>query len=312
MVDLLQVMDPMESIRVAEDTTFAFQREAQARGHRNHHCLIDELAFKGGKPVARCREVEVRPTQGDHFRFGETVERPLDSFQCVMMRKDPPFDMRYVFATHLLSLADTLVMNRPDSLRNANEKLYSLEFPEWTPPTVVTNCVEDVREFLANVGGTGVLKPLDGAGGTGVFRLDEGSENLNALVDMMTNSGSRLVVVQQYLPEIRTRGDHRILLVDGRPVGGVARIPPEGDLRGNLHVGATAEKMVLRDRELAICEAIGPRLREDGLLFVGIDVIGDYMTEINVTSPTGVHEINVLDGVCVEGMVIDLVESLCG
>jgi glutathione synthase len=310
MANFLQVMDPMEGICIAEDTTFAFQWEAQARGHVNHHCLVDELSFKEGRPVARCRSLEVHQSQGDHFRFGDTVERPLDSFECVMMRKDPPFDMRYVFATHLLSLADTFVMNRPDSLRNANEKLYALEFPEWTP-TVVTTSIADVREFLASVGGSGVLKPLDGAGGVGVLRVDETSENLNAIVEMMTAGGCRQVVVQEYLPAIRKGGDHRILLVDGISVGGVARIPPEGDLRGNLHVGATAEKMVLSDRERAICEAIGPRLREDGLWFVGIDVIGDYMTEINVTSPTGVQEINALDGVCVEALVIDMVESQC-
>ncbi len=311
MAEFLQIMDPMDGVRIAEDTTFSFQWEAQARGHRNHHCLVDDLSFKDGRPVARCRSLEVRQSQGDHFRFGEEVERPLDSFQCVMMRKDPPFDMRYVFATHLLSLADTFVMNRPDSLRNANEKLYALEFPEWTPPTVVTTSVADVREFLAGVGGSGVLKPLDGAGGAGVFRVDQDSENMNAIVEMMTDNGHRLVVVQAYLPAIRTLGDHRILLVDGEPVGGVARIPAPGDLRGNLHVGATAEKMTLSARERAICEAIAPRLRKDGLWFVGIDVIGEYMTEINVTSPTGVHEINRLDGVCVEAQVIDMVESHC-
>jgi glutathione synthase len=307
-------MDPMERVNVSQDTTFVFQEEAQARGHQNYHCLITEIEVVGGTPSARCRGVKVDRKGTPHFSYEPDSMQTLESFDCVMMRKDPPFDMRYVFATYVLELASekTFVMNNPKSLRDANEKMFSLHFPDLIPDAIVTAMHSEIIAFLQEHGGEGVAKPLDGAGGEGIFCLNINDQNHNAIIETVTNHGAQFAMVQAYLPEIRESGDHRLILLNGEVLGGVARIPPSGDLRGNIHVGGRCEKMELTPRELEICETLAPRLRADGLYFVGIDVIGDSLTEVNVTSPTGIQEINELNGVRLEANVLDFVEERCG
>lgn len=295
-LDILYVMDPMEAIGIAGDTTFAFQEEAQARGHRNYHCEPRHLFAEGGDGWAICRPVEVGGPQGAHFRFGPPQTRPLSAFGAVLMRKDPPFDMAYVFATYLLERTDTFVMNRPGALRDANEKLWALRFPDLMPETLVTADAAAVRRFVERQGGRAVIKPLDGAGGEGVFLLAEGDQNTNAIIEASTHHGRRYAMVQRYIPEIRTTGDRRVLLLDGELLGALARIPPEGELRGNLHVGGASAEAHLGAREHHIIATIGPALRAAGLWFVGLDLIGDYLTEVNVTSPTGIQELGRLNG----------------
>lgn len=313
MLRLLFVMDPMSTVAVDKDTTFLFLTESQRRGHRNYHCLPTDLSIRDGRVFARARALEVRPIQAEHASFGATEDLSVDEFDAVLMRKDPPFDMGYVFATYLLEQIGpgTLVLNRPDSLRSANEKLYALRFPEWTPPQIVTTSRAEARAFTEAQGGKSVIKPLDGAGGEGIFLLHTDDPNFNVIVETVTGHGRRWAMVQRYIPDIRTTGDKRIVLLDGKPLGAVARIPPAGDLRGNIHVGGSVAKHVLTDRERALCDALGPVLRQDGLWFVGLDVIGDYLTEVNVTSPTGIQEINRLDGVHLESNVVDFIEAEC-
>jgi glutathione synthase len=311
MLDLLYVMDPMHTVSVDKDSTFVIQLEAQTRGHHNYHCLPTDLYVERGQVCARVRRLEVVRVQGSHATFGEPEARPLASFAAVLMRKDPPFDMAYVFSTYLLEHAvrDTLVLNRPDSLRDCNEKLFTLQFPQFTPTTIVATEKRQVRDFIAEMGGLGVIKPLDGAGGEGVFLLKSEDPNFNAIVEGVTRHGTRYAMVQRYVPEIRTRGDKRIIMLEGEPIGAIARIPPSGDLRGNIHVGGTVEKTGLTERDREIAAGVGAELRNRGLWFVGLDVIGDYLTEINVTSPTGVQEANALNGVRLEQTIVSSLES---
>jgi glutathione synthase len=313
MLEILYVMDPMDRIQVHLDTTFAFQLESQARGHAIYHCRAVDLSARDGQVHARCRPLRVVPVQGQHFELEAEVMRPLGSFDCVMMRKDPPFDMEYVYATYLLEAAprSTFVLNRPDSLRSANEKLYAMRFPGLLPETLVTTSAAEVRSFIEDVGGQVVVKPLDGAGGESVFYITAADRNLTVILETITRHGTRHIMAQRYLPEIVTHGDKRIILLDGEPLGGTARMPPAGELRGNIHVGGVCVAAELTERDREICAAIGPTLRADGLWFVGIDVIGDFLTEVNVTSPTGVHEINRLQGLKIESDVIDFVERRC-
>jgi len=302
-------MDPIDSIDIDADSTFVIALEAQRRGHALFHYLPQDLALKAGRVRARARPLEVRREAGNHATLGEAVDLDLAGVDVVLMRQDPPFDMAYITATHLLEHIhpDTLVVNDPVNVRNAPEKLFVTHFPTLMPPTLITASAADVHEFRREHGDI-VVKPLYGNGGAGVFHIAPGDENLNALLEMFTELYREPIIAQRYLPEIR-QGDKRIILVDGEPVGGVSRRPAEGEARANFHAGGQAGKTELTRRERDICAAIGPALHEQGLIFVGIDVIGDYLTEINVTSPTGIQEINRLDGTCIEARIWDCIEA---
>jgi glutathione synthase len=303
-------MDPIDTINIDADSTFALALEGQARGHALFHYLPQALTLRDGRLFARGRKLEVFRQYGNHHRFGEFEELDLAGFDVVLMRQDPPFDMAYITATHLLELLQEtgpLVVNDPASVRNAPEKLFVLRFKELMPPTLLTLDIHEIRKFWREHGDL-ILNPRFGTGGAGVFRLRPGDENLSALLEMYAAFHREPVMVQRYLPEVR-RGDKRIILVEGEPVGAVNRVPPEGEARANLHVGGRAEKTVLTEREHEICAAIGPTLREQGLVFVGIDMIGDYITEINVTSPTGIQEIARLDGVDLTVNIWDAIEA---
>ena len=303
-------MDPIDTINIDADSTFALALEAQARGHALFHYLPRALTLRDGRLYARGRPLEVFRQHGNHHRFGAFEEIDLAGVDIVLMRQDPPFDMAYITATHLLELLPEegpLVVNNPASVRNAPEKLFVLRFRELMPPTLLSLDADEIRAFWREHGDI-VLKPLFGNGGAGVFHLRPGDDNLSSLLEMYASVYREPVMVQRYLPEVR-QGDKRIILVEGEPVGAVNRVPPEGEARANLHVGGRAQKTSLTSREREICAAIGPALRAQGLVFVGIDVIGDYMTEINVTSPTGIQEIARLDGVDLAVDIWDAIEA---
>jgi glutathione synthase len=308
------VMDPLELILPDKDTTFVFMLESQARGHEVYFAEVSDLFVHASTPYARVRRAEVmRPAAAGapHHRLFEERVLPLDSFDAVFMRKDPPFDMSYFFATHLLQLVDpskALVLNDPRGLREANEKLYALRFPDVIPASMVTSDMTRLKEFMNELGGEMIIKPLDGAGGSGVFHLHGRDRNLNAILESATLNGRRLIMAQRYLPEIR-QGDKRLIVLDGEPLGAVMRVPREDEHRGNIHVGGTVLKTDVSKRDREIVAALAPSLRADGLYFVGLDIIGEWLTEVNVTSPTGIQEINALDGVKLETKVIDFVEQ---
>ncbi|MDE2166218.1 MAG: glutathione synthase [Alphaproteobacteria bacterium] len=302
-------MDPMETINVAADSTFVLALEAQARGHGLLHYLPRDLTLgDGGQLTARARPLRVR-RDAPHYELGPARLLDLATVDLVLMRQDPPFDMAYITATHLLEHVSrrVLVVNDPAGVRNAPEKLFATHFMGLMPPTLITSDPAAIAEFRHRHGDV-ILKPIFGNGGAGVFHLKSDDDNLNALLEMFTRLYREPIIVQRYLPEIR-QGDKRIILVEGEPVGAVLRVPQAGEARANLHVGGTAKKATLTARDRAICAAIGPTLREQGLVFVGIDVIGDYLTEINVTSPTGIQEINRLDGGRLETAVWDAIDA---
>ncbi|MGH7115793.1 MAG: glutathione synthase [Stellaceae bacterium] len=297
-------------MNIDADSTFALALEAQARGHALYHYLPEALTLRGGRLYARGRPLEVYRQHGRHHRFGAVEELDLARLDVVLMRQDPPFDMAYITATHLLELLPKdgpLVVNDPAAVRNAPEKLFVLRFRDLMPPTLLTRDRDQIRAVWKEHGDI-ILKPLFGNGGAGVFRLRPGDENLTALLEMYEQIQHEPVMVQRYLPEIR-EGDKRIILVEGDAMGGVLRVPAEGEARANLHVGGRPVKTELTARERDICAAIGPTLRAQGLVFVGIDVIGDWMTEINVTSPTGIQEIARLDGVDIAARIWDAIEA---
>ncbi len=302
-------MDPIESININTDSTFVLALEAQRRGHRLHHYLPQDMSFVRGKVVALVRPLEVRREHGRHFTLGAAEMVDLATFDMVLMRQDPPFDMAYITATHLLERIHpgTYVLNDPVHVRNAPEKLFVAHFPELMPPTLISSDRAQIRAFRAEHRDI-IIKPLFGNGGAGVFHVDPDDDNLNALLEMFTQLYREPVVVQRFLPEIRA-GDKRIILVDGKTAGGVTRVPQPGEARANLHVGAVGEKTTLTRRDREICEAIGPELKARGLVFAGIDVIGDYLTEINVTSPTGIQEINGFDMTAIEADLWDAFEA---
>jgi glutathione synthase len=302
-------MDPLQGIDIDADSSFALALEAQRRGHGLYHYEPQALTLRDGRVYARGRPMTLRREQGNHFQLGDWETLDLAALDVVMMRQDPPFDMAYITATHLLEKVHprTLVVNDPAHVRNAPEKLYVTHFAEFMPPTLITSDREQIRQFRREHKDI-ILKPLFGNGGADIFRITEADENLNALLEMFTRLYREPIMVQTYLPAIR-QGDKRIILVDGEPVGAVNRVPPPGDARANLHVGGHAEKAELSKRDWQVCRAIGPALKERGQIFVGIDMIGDYLTEINVTSPTGIQEIDRLDGVSIEAMVWDAIEG---
>jgi glutathione synthase len=302
-------MDPIETIDIGGDSTFAMALEAQARGHRLWHYLPRALSLRDGRLTAKARPLMVQAVRGNHFSFAEWETVDLGAVDVILMRQDPPFDMGYITATHLLEhVADrVLVVNDPREVRNAPEKLLVTHYPELMPPTLITSDRDEIRAFRREHGDI-IVKPLYGNGGAGVFRIRPDDENLVALLEVYERMYREPIMIQRYLPEIR-QGDKRIILVEGEPVGAVSRVPSEGEARANLHVGGRAQKTVLTEREREICARIGPDLRATGQIFVGIDVIGDYLTEINVTSPTGIHEINRLDGVKIEAVLWDAIEA---
>jgi glutathione synthase len=305
-------MDPIETINIDADSTFVLALEAQARGHALYHYLPQHLTLRDGKLTAKARRLEVRRELGRHHSFGPFETIDLAVMDVVLMRQDPPFDMAYITATHLLEHIHprTLVVNDPTSVRNAPEKLYVTRFEGVMPPTLITADRDEVLAFRREHGDI-IVKPLFGNGGAGVFRVRPDDENLNALLELFSQIYREPIIVQRYLPEVR-EGDKRIILIDGEPVGAVLRVPAAGEARANLHVGGRAVRSPLTDRDREICAAIGPALQQQGLVFVGIDVIGDYLTEINVTSPTGIQEINRLDGVTLEKNVWDAIEKRLG
>ena len=304
------VMDPVDKINVDKDTTFVLMLEAQRRGHEIHVGEVEDLYIRGGTPHGRYRRLQVaRATP--HFQLGEFATGALADFDTLWMRKDPPFDMKFFFATHVLSLIDQtrcFVMNHPKGLREANEKLYALRFPEQIPQTLATSDMQRLKDFMEEHGGEMIIKPLDGSGGSGVFYLNAQDRNTNAILEVATDNGRKMIMAQRYLPEIR-QGDKRIIVLDGEPLGAVLRVPLETETRGNIHVGGQCVKTEITERDREICNALAPLLRADGLYFVGLDVIGSYLTEVNVTSPTGIQEIDALNGVCLESQVIDFVEQ---
>ncbi|WP_119169302.1 glutathione synthase [Algihabitans albus] len=302
-------MDPIEAVDIDGDSTFALALEAQARGHALWHYLPQDLSFHHGRLSARSRRLEVRRAAGAHFTLGDFQTLDLAGVDVVLMRQDPPFDMAYITATHLLEHVHpaTLVVNDPVSVRNAPEKLFVTHFAELMPPTLITSNREEAAAFRAEHGDI-IVKPLFGNGGAGVFHLTPEDENLNALLELFTQLYREPIIVQRYLPEVR-QGDKRIILIDGEPAGAINRVPAKGEARSNMHVGGRAEKAELTKRDREICHALGPILREQGMIFVGIDVIGDYLTEINVTSPTGIQEIDRFDGANLSGLIWDAVEK---
>ncbi len=305
----LFVMDPVETIRIDRDSTFALMCEAERRGHTVAIAHVEDLWVDGGEAFARAKWSRFQRIQGAHVIGGEPVEVSLDGFDVIWMRKDPPFHMGYIFNTYVLDLAvarGRLVVNAPAGLRNMNEKAWAMRFPALTPRSLVTQSMPRLRAF-AEAHGHVVIKPLDGNGGEGVFVVRRDDPNIGVIIEAVTQHGQRKVLSQTYVPEIR-EGDKRIILVDGEPVGAILRVPQGVDHRGNIHVGAKVVRAELTERDREICDAIGPALREAGQVFVGIDVIGRYLTEVNVTSPTGIHEINAFEGISVEAMVVDAVE----
>ena len=302
-------MDHVSTIDIEADSTFMLATEAQGRGHSLFHYVPDVLVFRDGTLLARAQEMEVRRERGNHFSLGAEQLLDLSTVDVVLMRQDPPFDMHYITATHLLEHIhpDTLVVNNPAEVRNAPEKLFVTHFEDVLPDTLITRdrkAIEDFREEHGHI----IVKPLFGNGGADVFHMTPDDENMGSLLEMFEQKYREAFILQRYLPEVR-QGDKRIILVDGEPVGAVARIPVKGDARANFHAGGGAQKTDLTAREREICEQIGPELKQRGLTFVGIDVIGDYLTEINVTSPTGIQEINRLDGVHVEKLLWDAIEE---
>ena len=301
-------MDPIEKNDIGGDTTFALMLEAQKRGHGLLYYGPRDLTFRENKVTAMVRPLHVRAVKGDHFALGEGSVYDLSAADVVLMRQDPPFDMAYITATHILERLHpgTLVVNDPAHVRNAPEKLFVTEFADFIPPTLITSDGREIREFRDQHKDI-ILKPLFGNGGAGVFRVRPDDENLGALLEMFTAFYREPVIVQRYLPEVR-KGDKRIILVDGEFAGAINRVPAAGEARSNMHVGGRAEKTELTRRERDICAAIGPELKRRGLIFTGIDVIGDYMTEINVTSPTGIQEVARFGGADIAALVWDAIE----
>ena len=309
----LFVMDPIERIDVTKDTTFVFLEEAQSRGHQNYHCGIRDLTVADGKVHATCSPLQVKPVQGSHWAFGTSAFVQAETFDAVFMRKDPPFDIDFFFSTHLLSLIDatkTFVFNNPRGLREATEKLFIMHFPDLIPETLVSSDATQILAFADKVGGDIVVKPLDGCGGMGIFRITQGDLNTNSILETVTAEGKRQIMAQRFLPESR-QGDQRLIYLDGKALGSMVRVPRADDLRGNIHVGGTCIAGQVGPRELEICARLAPALDALGIYFAGLDVIGDRLTEVNVTSPTGVQEINTLSHAKLESAVIDFVETKC-
>lgn len=302
-------MDPMEGVEIKADSTFRIAIEAQERGHSLVYWTPDRLAYVEGRVLAMGRSMELRREVGNHVTLGDLQAYDLADLDVVWLRQDPPFDMGYITTTHLLDRVHphTLVVNDPTWVRGWPEKLMVLDFPDLTPPTAVTRDLATLKAFKARHGDV-ILKPLYGNGGAGVFRLTPDDRNLNSLYEVFTAINNEPLIMQKFLPAV-SKGDKRVILIDGEPVGAINRVPADGETRSNMHVGGRPEKVALTDRDREICAAIGPRLRDAGQIFVGIDVIGDWLTEINVTSPTGLQELEAFDGTNASALIWEAIEK---
>ena len=305
------IMDPIDSITPKKDSSLAMLLEAQQRAAEIHYFEQADLSILAGRAIGQSRRMSVQDTADDWFEFGEKAEVALGDLDAILMRKVPPFDMEYVYTTYVLDRAEAagaLIVNRPQALRDMNEKAYTAWFPECTPLTLITRSMDDMRAFLSEHGQI-VVKPLDGMGGKSIFVIKKGDNNANVIFETLTDFGQQFAMAQLYIPEI-SLGDKRILLINGEPVPyALARIPAEGENRGNLVVGAVGKGQELSRRDLDICEQVGPVLRDSGVIFAGIDVIGDYMTEVNVTSPTGIRELDAQFSLNIAGLMFDAIES---
>lgn len=301
-------MDPIGDVDINADSSFRIAEEAQARGHELFYYTPDKLAFEEGRVTARGHRMELRRVKGDHVTLQPEEKVDLADWDVVWLRQDPPFDMGYITTTHILDMIHpkTLVVNDPEWVRNYPEKLLVLQFPDLTPPTTIARDLNTLKEFKERHGDI-ILKPLYGNGGAGVFRLEPGDRNLNSLHELFCGINREPLIAQKFLPDVAA-GDKRVILVDGEPVGAINRVPAKGETRSNMHVGGRPEKVALTDRDREICAAIGPLLREKGQIFVGIDVIGGNLTEINVTSPTGIQELERFDGINVAEMIWQAIE----
>ncbi|WP_195819604.1 glutathione synthase [Roseobacter sp. MH60115] len=302
-------MDPIGDVDINADSSFRLAEEAQARGHELFFYSPDHLAYQEGRITARGHDLRVQRVQGEHAQLGHAREVDLAGFDVIWLRQDPPFDMHYITSTHLLDrlTPEVLVVNDPFWVRNYPEKLLVLDFPDLTPPTSIARDLTTIKAFKEKHGDI-ILKPLYGNGGAGVFRLDANDLNLSSLYELFTGFSREPLIVQKFLPAV-SKGDKRVILVDGEPVGAINRVPAAGETRSNMHVGGRPEKIGLTARDQEICAAIGPLLKEKGQIFVGIDVIGDYLTEINVTSPTGIQELERFDGVNIAGKIWEAIEA---
>ena len=302
-------MDPVEPIDINGDSSFVLGLEAQERGYTLWHYLPNALSLRDGKVTARAQRLELRRELGRHYSMGEPEIIDLSTMDVVLMRQDPPFDMAYITATHILEHIHpkTLVVNDPAQVRNAPEKLFVTHFDGLLPPTLISSDKQAILDFRVEHEDV-IVKPLFGNGGAGVFHIKPGDENLTSLMELFTEFYREPMIIQKYLSDVRN-GDKRIILVDGEAVGAIDRVPAEGEARANMHVGGQAIKAGMTDRDREICAMIGPSLKERGLIFVGIDVIGNHLTEINVTSPTGIQEINRFDGSKLEALIWDAIEA---
>ncbi len=307
------IMDPVESINTEKDTTFVLMLEAQARGHEVWYLELRDLFVKENKAFGNATSITLERSES-FYKLGKTDTFELEDFDVVWMRKDPPVNNDFLYATYILSLLDvnkTKVLNNPTGIRESNEKLYSLFFPEIIPTSIVTKNINQLLDFLSEYGGEMVVKPLDGHGGEGIFYVREGDRNTNVILESITKFGTEYIIAQEFIKEV-SEGDKRIIVLNGEPLGAVLRVPkPGGEFRSNFHSGGSPAKSDLTKRDIEICKVLAPRFRKDGLYFVGLDVIGGYVTEINTTSPTGVQEINRLNGVKLETQVIEFAEELC-
>ncbi len=313
-IRLGMVMDPITQIKTHKDSSFAMLLAAQKRGWTLIYMELPDLFLRDGRAYARMRTLQVQDNKTNWFSLGDSFTAPLDELPVIFMRKDPPFNLEYIAATYILEAAEargSLVVNKPQSLRDANEKLYTAWFPQCCAPTLVTRRATLLKEFLQEHGDM-ILKPIDGMGGASIFRVRAADPNLNVIIETLTEHGERFIMAQRFIPEI-TAGDKRILLINGTPVPyALARIPAEGETRGNLAVGGRGEGVPLSERDHWICQQVAPSLKAKGLMFVGLDVIGDYLTEINVTSPTCIRELDALFGLDIAGQLIDVVAQTLG
>jgi len=304
-------MDPIETIKPVKDSSFAMLLEAQNRGYSLFYMEMADLELENGQTTGQMRPIQVRDNTNDWFELGEPHIQPLSSLDVILMRKDPPFDVEYIYATYLLETAEkagVLVVNKPGSVRNANEKLFATDFHDCVAPSLVTRRSNSIRRFLAEHGDI-ILKPLGEMGGASIFRVKADDPNISVIIETLTHHGSSYIMAQRFIAEI-SKGDKRILLVDGEPVPyALARIPAKGETRGNLAAGGRGEGVPLSNRDLEICKQVGPVLKEMGLMFVGIDVIGDYLTEINSTSPTCIRELDAQFNLNISGQLMDAIES---
>lgn len=309
-------MDPIQSINIKKDSSFAMLLEAQTRNYEIYYMEMSDLFIEDNQAKAFTKRIQLEDIPNNWYQFDDTTAPentiPLAKLDVILMRKDPPFDMEYIYATYILEMADlagTLVVNKPRSLRDANEKLFTHQFPNCTTPTLVSRNKEQFKQFLLQQKDI-IVKPLGGMGGHSIFRIKENDPNLNVILETMTDHASHYIMAQRFIPEI-TQGDKRILIINGIPVDyALARIPPEGETRGNLAAGGTGQGVPLSERDYWLCQQVAPKLKEMGLIFVGMDVIGDYITEINVTSPTCIRELDSLYNLNISGLLMDCIEEI--